>query len=190
MNQALIFLLETFLGLFSLALLLRFYLQAVRAPARNPLSQFLAALTDFMVLPVRRFVPGLWGFDMSTLLLAWVVEVLLIVSIRATSGFEMGPTVGTAIAGLILLAVVNLLKRFLYILMVAVIAQAVLSWVNPRSPAMSVLVSLTRPFLRPFQRRIPPVGGVDLSPLLVLVLCQLLLLWPVAPLILTISRMM
>jgi len=190
MNQALIFLLETFLGLFALALLLRFYLQAVRAPARNPLSQFLAALTDFMVLPVRRFVPGLWGFDMSTLLLAWVVEVLLIVSVRATSGFEMGPAVGTAIAGLILLAVVNLLKRFLYILMVAVIAQAVLSWVNPRSPAMSVLVSLTRPFLRPFQRRIPPVGGVDLSPLLVLVLCQLLLYWPVAPLIFTFSRMM
>jgi YggT family protein len=102
----------------------------------------------------------------------------------------MGPTLGTAIAGLILRAVVNLLKRFLYILMVAVIAQAVLSWVSPRSPAMSVLVSLTRPFLRPLQRRIPPVGGVDLSPLLVLVLCQLLLLWPVAPLILTISRMM
>lgn len=190
MNQALIFLLETILGLFALALLLRFYLQAARAPARNPLSQFLAALTDFMVLPARRVIPGLWGYDMSTLLLAWAVEVLLIVSVRAISGFEMGPTVGTAIVGLILLAVVNLVKRFLYILMVAVIAQAILSWVSPRSPAMSVLVSLTRPFLRPFQRRIPAVGGVDLSPLLVLVLCQLLLLWPVAPLIFAFSRML
>src|SRR4026209_787640 len=127
---------------------------------------------------------------MSTMLLGWVVEVLLIVSIRAMSGLEMGPTVGTAIAGLILLAVVNLLKRFLYILIVAVVAQAILSWVNSHSPAMSVLASLTRPFLRPIQRRIPPVGGVDLSPLFVLVLCQLLLLWPVAPLIVTFSRML
>lgn len=190
MNQALIFLLETFLGLFALALLLRFYLQAVRAPARNPLSQFLAALTDFVVRPARRIVPGLWGYDMSTLLLAWAVEVVLIVLIRLISGLEMGPAVGASLVGLILLAVVNLLKRFLYILIVAVIAQAILSWVNPRSPAMSVLVSMTRPFLRPFQRRIPTVGGVDLSPLLVLVLCQLLLLWPIAPLILTFSRML
>jgi YggT family protein len=66
MNQALIFLLETFLGLFSLALLLRFYLQVVRAPARNPLSHFLAALTDFIVRPTRRVVPGLRGYDLST----------------------------------------------------------------------------------------------------------------------------
>jgi YggT family protein len=190
MNQALVFLLETFLGLFALALLLRFYLQAVRAPARNPLSQFLAALTDFMVRPARRVIPGLWGYDMSTLLLAWAVEVLLIVSIRVISGVEMGAAVGASIVGLILLAVVNLLKRFLYILIVAVIAQAILSWVNPRSPAMSVLVSLTRPFLRPFQRRIPTIGGVDISPLLVLVLCQLLLFWPIAPLIVTFSRML
>ncbi len=190
MNQALIFLLETFLGLFALALLLRFYLQAVRAPARNPLSQFLAALTDFLVRPARRVIPGLWGYDMSTLLLAWAVEVLLIVLIRAMSGLEMGPAVGTAVTGLILLAVVNLIKRFLYILMVAVIAQAILSWVNPHSPAMSVLVSLTRLYLRPIQRRIPPIGRVDLSPLFVLVLCQLLLMWPVVPLILTFSRML
>ncbi len=190
MNQALIFLLETFLGLFALALLLRFYLQAVRAPVRNPLSQFLTALTDFMVRPARRVIPGLWGYDLSTLLLAWAVEVLLIVLIRALSDLEMGPTVGAAISGLILLAVVNLVKRFLYILMVAVIVQAILSWVNPHTPAMSVLVSLTRPFLRPLQRRIPPVGGVDLSPLFVLVACQLLLMWPVAPLIIAFSRML
>jgi len=90
MNQALIFLLETVLGLFALALLLRFYMQAARAPARNPLSQFLAALTDFMVRPARRVIPGLWGYDMSTLLLAWAVEVLLIISIRAISGFKWG----------------------------------------------------------------------------------------------------
>lgn len=190
MNQALIFLLETFLGLFALALLLRFYLQAVRAPARNPISLFLAALTDFIVRPARRVIPGLWGYDLSTLLLAWVVEMFLVVSVRALSGFEMSPAVGTAAAGLMLLAAANLLKRFLYVVMVAVFAQAILSWVNPRSPVMSVVTSLTRPFLGPFQRRIPPVGGVDLSPLFVLVVCQLLLIWPVAPLIQTFARLL
>lgn len=190
MNQALIFLLETFLGLFSLALLLRFYLQAVRAPARNPISQFLAALTDFVVRPARRVVPGLWGYDLSTLLLAWVAELLMVSLVLALKGYQLAPGVGGAVIGVMLLAAVHLLKLFIYIVMVAVFAQAILSWINPHSPAMSILMSLTRPFLGVFQRRIPLVGGVDLSPLFVLVVCQLLLMWPVAVLEHTVSRML
>lgn len=179
MNQALIFLLNTFLGLFSLALLTRFYLQAVRAPARNPLSQFLAALTDFIVRPTRRVVPGLWGYDLSTLLLAWLTELLLAGAVHALSGRSFGPAVGSVAAGLMLFAALNLVKLFIYILMVAVFAQAILSFVAPRGPATAVLAALTRPFLGLFQRRIPPVGGVDLSPLFVLIICQVLLIWPV-----------
>lgn len=190
MNQALIFLLETFLGLFSLALLLRFYLQAARAPARNPLSQFLAALTDFVVRPTRRVIPGLWGYDLSTLLLAWLTELLLVGGVAALKGYQVGPGVGAAGIGLMLLAALNLLRQFIYILMVAVFAQAVLSFVAPRGPATSVLASLTRPFLGIFQRRIPPVGGVDLSPLFVLVICQVLLMWPVTALEVAITRML
>ena len=190
MNQALIFLLETFLGLFSLALLMRFYLQAVRAPARNPLSQFLAALTDYIVRPTRRVIPGLWGYDLSTLLLAWLTELLLISGVLALKGYQIGPGVGAAVIGLMLLAALNLLKLFIYILMVAVFAQAILSFVAPRGPATSLLASLTRPFLGLFQRRIPPVGGVDLSPLFVLVICQILLMWPVTALELALTRML
>jgi YggT family protein len=190
MNQVLIFLLETFLGLFSLALLLRFYLQAVRAPARNPLSQFLAALTDFMVRPMRRGIPGLWGYDLSTLLLAWLTELVLVSSVFALRGYHLGPGVGSAVVGFMLLASLNLLKLFLYILMVAVFAQAILSFIAPRGPATAVLASLTRPFLRMFQRRIPPVGGVDLSPLFVLVICQIMLMWPIASLELALTRML
>ena len=190
MNQALIFLIETFLGLFSLALLLRFYLQAVRAPARNPLSQFLAALTDFIVRPARRVIPGLWGYDLSTLLLAWLMELLLIGGVLALKGYQVGPGVGTAAIGLMLLSALNLLKLFLYILMVAVFAQAILSFVAPRGPATYVLASLTRPFLGIFQRRIPPIGGVDISLLFVLVICQILLMWPVASLELAVTRML
>jgi len=190
MNQALIFLLETFLGLFSLALLLRFYLQAVRAPARNPMTQFLAALTDFIVRPTRRIIPGLWGYDLSTLLLAWLTELLLVASVLALKGYQLGPGVGTAIVGFMLLASLNLVKLFMYILMVAVFAQAILSFIAPRGPATSILASLTRPFLGLFQRRVPPVGGVDLSPLFVLVICQILLMWPVHSLELAITRML
>jgi len=190
MNQALIFLLETFLGLFSLALLMRFYLQAVRAPARNPLSQFLAALTDFIVRPTRRVVPGLWGYDLSTLLLAWLTELLLDGGVLALKGYQFGPGVGMAVIAVMLLAALSLLKLFLYILMVAVFAQAILSFVAPRGPATAVLASLTRPFLGLFQRRIPPVGGVDLSPLFVLVICQIVLMWPVASLEQAVTRLL
>src|SRR5258705_11821673 len=190
MNQALIFLLETFLGLFSLALLTRFYLQAVRAPARNPLSEFLAALTDFIVRPARRVIPGLWGYDLSTLVLAWLSELVLVGGVLALKGYQIGPDVGPPAIGLMLLAALNLLKLFIYILMVAVFAQAILSFIAPRGPAMPILSSLTRPFLRIFQRRIPPIGAVDLSPLFVLVLCQILLMWPLTALELAVTRML
>jgi YggT family protein len=190
MNQALIFLLETFLGLFSLALLMRFFLQAVRAPVRNPLSQFLAALTDFIVRPTRRVIPGLWGYDLSTLLLAWLTELLLIGSVLALGGKQFGPGVGMAAIALMLFAALNLLRHFIYILMVAVFAQAILSFVAPRGPATAVLASLTRPFLGVFQRRVPPIGGVDLSPLFVLVICQVLLIWPMASLEVAIKSML
>jgi YggT family protein len=182
MNQALIFLLQTFLGLFSLALLLRFFMQAVRAPARNPLSNFVAALTNFAVLPARRVIPGLWGYDLSSLLLAWTVEIALVLAVRSLSGYEFGSAVGTAAVGVLLLAGMHLVRLFIYIVMFATFLQAILSWINPYSPAMPIVQTLTRPFLGLFRRRVPLIGGVELSQLLVLVLCQLLLLWPVGPL--------
>lgn len=179
-SNAIVFLLQTFLGLFSIALLLRFYLQLVRAPARNPVSQFLAALTDFAVRPARRVIPGLWGIDLSTLILAWLVELLLLVAVLFVVGQSLGAEVGLSAVGLVLLAGVNVLRASLYILMGALIVQAVLSWVAPYSPIAPVVNTLTRPLLRPIQRRIPPVGAVDLSPLFAIVACQLALMLPLA----------
>lgn len=182
MNQALIFLVETFLGLFVLALLLRFLLQLVRAPYGNPLSSFIFAVTDFAVRPARKFIPGLRGYDLSSLVLAWAVEIVLVGMVLSMKGYAFGPAIGNAMIGLMLLAAVRLLRLFLYVVMFTVFIQAVLSWVSPYSPAMPILQSLSRPFLQIFQRRIPPAGGVDLSPLFVLIGCQLLLMWPVASL--------
>lgn len=179
-SNAIVFLLQTFLGLFSIALLLRFYLQLARAPARNPVSQFLAALTDFAVRPARRVIPGLWGVDLSTLVLAWLVELLLLLAVLFVVGQTFGAEVGLSVVGLVLLAAVNVIRASLYILMGALIVQAVLSWVAPYSPIAPVVNSLTRPILRPIQRRIPPIGAVDLSPLFAIVACQLALMLPVA----------
>jgi YggT family protein len=175
LNQALHFLLTAVLNLFLLALLVRFYMQAVRAPHGNPVSQFVIALTDFAVRPLRRVIPGLWGLDLATLALAWVTALLLVLvslafgPLNSTASFHVLP-------GLAFWAVVHLLRWMIYIFMGALIVQVVLSWVNPYSPLMPTLDSMTRPFLRPVQRRLPAVGNVDLSPLVVLLACQLLLM--------------
>ena len=176
LSQAAEFLVETIVGLFSLALLLRFYLQLVRAPYRNPVSQFLCALTDFVVVPARRVVPGLWGMDLASLVLAWMCQVLLLFALLALRGMDAGATTGAVIVAVLALAAVKILKLSIYILMVAVIVQAVLSWVNPYSPVAPLLNSLTQPFLRPLRKNIPPLANVDLTPLVLIILLQLLLI--------------
>jgi len=188
-TNALIFLVNTVFGLFVVALLLRFYLQWVRAPHRNPLSMFLQALTDFMVRPARRIVPGLWGLDLATLALAWLVQLVEVLLVLQIKGYGLGPAAGQAFAAAALLALVLLVKIGLYIVAVAVIVQVVLSWLGPYSPLMPLANSMTRPFLRVFQRRIPPIGNVDLSPLFALVVIQLLLMLPVAWLEAAVSRL-
>lgn len=178
--NALIFIAEVAFGLLTLTLLLRFYLQWVRAPYRNPLADFVNALTDFMVKPARRVIPGLWGLDLPTLLLAWLMQLLELLVVMQVRGFRFGAEVGLAAIGLALLAAIGVIKMLIYIVLVATLLQAVLSWINPGSPVAPLLDAMTRPFLRVFRRRIPPIGNVDLSPLFLLVACQLLLMVPVA----------
>jgi len=189
LSGALIFLVDTVFGLFVVALLLRFYLQWARVPYRNPLSDFLQALTDFMVRPARRLIPGLWGLDLATFALAWLLQFVEILAVLLIRGYAMGPAAGMVFAAAALMALVMLAKIGLYIVMVAVIAQVLLSWMGPHSSMMPLLNSMTRPFLRVFQRRIPPIGNVDLAPLFALVVIQLLLMLPVAWLEVTVPRL-
>jgi len=187
---ALIFLVETVFGLFVVALLLRFYMQWARAPYRNPLSEFLQALTDFMVRPARRVIPGLWGYDLASLALAWLIELAELFVVAQLRGYQPGTDIGLAVAAFLLLALVMLVKIGLYVLLVAVFLQVVLSWVAPQGPLMPLANSLTRPLLRIFQRRIPPIGNVDLSPLFAMVVIQLLLMLPVAWAEITLARLL
>ncbi len=180
LTDALIFIVGVTFGLLTFTLLLRFYLQWVRAPYRNPLADFVNALTDFMVRPARRVIPGLWGLDLPTLLLAWLMQLLELVIVMQLRGYRFGAGIGLAITGIAAFAAVAVLKLLIYIVLGATLLQALLSWINPGSPVAPLLDAMTRPFLRLFRRRIPPVGNVDLSPLFLLVLCQLLLMLPVA----------
>lgn len=186
--QAASFLAEVVIGLFSLALLLRFFLQLVRAPFRNPVSQFVAALTDFMVKPARRFIPGLWGVDLATLVLAWLCEVLLLVVLLAIRGVEPGALGATAFVGILVLALVKLLKTSVYIVMIALFVQAIMSWFGTHSPLAPILNALTQPMLAPLQKRMPLIGNVDLSPLVLIVILQLILMVPIAWIEMTVAR--
>jgi YggT family protein len=179
MTEAGIFLFKTVLGIFSLAFLLRFYLQVVRATPHNPLSVFVIAITDFAVVPTRRFVPGWRGYDLSTFLLALIAETLLLSLVLILNGIDLKTSTLTTIFAIVCLSFVSLAKMFVYIIIVVTFVQAILSWVNPYSPIMSLLAAMSSPFLDIFRRRFNPVGGVDLSPLFLLILCQLLLIWPI-----------
>jgi YggT family protein len=178
LTQAIAFVIETLFNIFILTALVRFWMQALRAPARNPLAQFTMALTDFAVKPVRRLVPGLFKLDIASLLVAWVAEVILLAILSLLQGVEI--VNGTALSVLLFLALVKLLRLTVYIVMGAVLLQALLSWVNPYHPVAPFFEALSRPFLRPFQKAIPPIGGVDITPVLVLIACQLVLMLPVA----------
>jgi YggT family protein len=190
LSQTLIFLVTTLGDLFALALLLRFMLQVLRAPARNPFSQFVAALTDFVVRPARRVIPGIGGLDLATLMLAWLTEMAQFWIVLQLSGHEPGSATGIALSALAALAAIQIMRLTVYVVMVAVVVQAVLSWVNPYSPLAPLLASVTRPFLRPFQKFVPMIANVDLSPLFVLITCQLLVTVPLTWLDALIRRML
>jgi YggT family protein len=175
LNQALLFLLDAILQPFAALLLLRFHLQWLRAPMRNPLGEFIMALTDFLVLRARRFIPAVRGLDIATLLLAFVVEAIYLTTMLWAEGFQFAVF---PFAGLLALSLVKLLRISVYLLMAAVFVQALLSWVNPYTSVTVLLNAVTRPFLMPLRRRIPMFGNVDLTPLVLLIACQLVLIVP------------
>jgi len=169
-------------GLIVYALLLRFYMQLLRAPFRNPVGVFVTAITNWIVLPIRRVIPGLLGIDLATILLAWVVQALMLTLLVWIRGLNFWSAPGIAAGLLFGIAALKLLQASLYLLIGVVIVHVVFSWLNPHTPIGPLLDALTRPFYRIFQRFIPPIGNVDLSPIFVLVFAQVLL-FPIGDLV-------
>jgi YggT family protein len=176
-GDALQFLLDVFVQGFAGVLLFRFLMQWLHAPMRNPLGEFVMALSDFIVLRARRFIPPVWKLDSSSFLLAFAAELIYMGLTLWLQGY---PYAHFPLPGLLALSLVKLIKISMYLLMGALVAQAILSWVNPYTPLAPLLAAITQRFLRPLQRILPLIGNVDLSPLALLVICQIILFVPLA----------
>jgi len=165
--------LDWIFGFLTLALLARCLMQWARAPFRNPLGEFIFAVTDWAVKPARRFIPSAFGLDLPSLMLAWLTQAILhgLLMLLSGSAISMPATIGW----LALLAVIAVVRVALYLLTGVVIISALLSWINPYAPLAPIFNAIAGPFLRPFQRLIPLIGGVDLSPMALLLVLQILL---------------
>jgi YggT family protein len=173
MNAALFFVIKTLLDLYLIAYILRFLLQWSRADFHNPLSQFILRITDPLVRPLRRMVPGWRGLDLSPLVALLLLQlVVTTVLVFMATGTAVAPA--SLLSFVLLRIVVGVVRLYFFVILVYVI----LSWVSPGhwNPLISVLHSLTTPILRPVRRVIPPIGGLDLSPLFVLIGLQALLI--------------
>jgi YggT family protein len=177
--QAVALVITAIFDLFILAALVRFWMQAFRAPARNPIAQFTMALTDWAVKPLRRVIPGVFNLDWASLVVAWAFQFLLEFLLLLLLGAS--PIDSPAVlSALLFLSLIKMVRLSIYVFMGALIIQVVLSWVNANHPVMPFFDAMTRPFLRPVRRVIPLIGGVDISPLFVFLFFQLLLIIPVA----------
>jgi YggT family protein len=177
--QALALVLTVIFDLFVLAALVRFWMQAFRAPTRNPIAQFTIALTDWAVKPLRRVIPGLFKLDLATLVVAWAFAFMLQFLLQLLLGGST-PDNPAVLSLLLILSLVHLVRLSIYVFMGALIIQVVLSWLNAHHPVTPFFDALTRPFMRPVQKVVPLIGGVDISPLFVFIFFQLLLMIPVA----------
>ena len=174
-QQIVRYLIDVVFGLFTYAALLRFVMQAMRAPFRNPVGQAVIALTDWIVKPLRRVLPGVKGVDWASLLATFALQFLwLFAYALAFGGFSL---VGVGIPFLLVATIVALVRAILWLVVIVVFVQAILSWVAPDGPLSGLLNALSFPLLRPVRRILPPIGGtLDLSPLVVIVIAQLLLM--------------
>lgn len=164
-TNAIVFIVDTLAQLYLFLLLLRLWLPWLGADFRNPIAQAILKLTSPVVVPIRRIVPPIGKLDTATVLVAFIIQYLTIVILLMIMGLSAGfvPIAVTALVNLVLLT----LRLFMF----AIIVRVVLSWIAPSgyNPALAIITTLTEPILRPFRRIIPPLGGLDLSPLFVII---------------------
>lgn len=161
-------LLSTVVNLLAGACLVRLYMQYQRIPFQNPIGRFVMALSDWIVLPLRKLLPRM-RIDLASLIAAYLIvlaELTLIWALWGRGGWGMMPVH----------AVFALVTMIIWALIILVLVYTVLSWVRAESYAYDMLEAMCAPLLRPFRRLIPLVGGVDLSPLALLVALQILLI--------------
>lgn len=173
------FLIEAVFGLYMLLVFLRLILQLVRADFYNPLCQFIVKATNPPLKPLRRVIPGIAGIDMSSVLLLLTLQMLKLFLMSLAAGVHL------SFAGLVVLSIGELIALILNFYMISILLQAILSWVGPggHNPLTSILYSVNEPVMRPARRLLPPMSGIDLSPIIVFLAIGLLKILVVAPIL-------
>jgi YggT family protein len=173
------FLIDTIIGLYMLAVMLRFLLQWVHADFYNPISQFLVTVTNPPLKFLRKFIPGLFGIDLASIILLVALAVVKIYLIYAISG--MTPR----ITGVLLLAVGEVVQLGVYVFIFSMLIRVILSWIQPGgyNPILGLINQLTEPLMAPARRIIPAFGGLDISPMLVFIFLYLTLMLVVRPML-------
>ena len=166
-----VYLVYVFFGLYLMVMLLRFLLQLTRADFYNPISQTLVKLPNPLVIPLRRILPGYGGIDLASLLVALILQMLMIALLVALQTGALLPVLPLVMASLIGLAA-YLVKIYFF----AILAMIILSWIaqGGNNPALRLLFQLTEPVMAPFRKVLPPMGGLDLSPIFVFILINII----------------
>jgi YggT family protein len=164
------FLISTLFSLYIVAVMLRFLLGLVRADFYNPVSQFLVRITNPLLIPLRKVIPSIGKFDSAAMLLMIVLQLAAVTLILLLRGE------GISSAVLIMVTLATLVSLVIDVFMFAIIVEVIISWMNPGSynPVSSLLHSLTSPLLRPIRHLVPPIAGIDLSPLFAILGLQVL----------------
>lgn len=167
------YIVSTVFGLYIIVVLLRFILQLIRADFYNPLSQFIVKATTPALKPFRKVIPGLFGMDMASLTLAYLLQCLETTILWAIQGIPFN------FVFLLWHSIGYLLVIALYIYFFAILVQVIISWVSPGNynPATALIHQITEPVMRPARRVIPPISGFDLSPILVFMVINILIMF-------------
>ena len=183
LNGAAIFVIQTLGSLYLLIVLLRFILQLVRANFYNPICQFTVKATQPLLKPLRRVIPSMFGLDMSSLVLAILVQMVIFAVVLMLSYIPF------TVLGLFLWAIIGVLKLFLNVFFYALIISVILSWVAPgsSSPGAELVNQITEPALSPFRRFLPSMGGLDISPILAFMVIQLFQSFVIPPLAMSVN---
>ncbi|MCP4994421.1 MAG: YggT family protein [Gammaproteobacteria bacterium] len=177
LTTPLVFLLQVLFGAYTLLVMLRFLLQWLRADFYNPVSQFIVKATTPALKPLRRIIPGFKGVDVASILLMILLKAIELSLTLLITGQGLNPLLALA------WAVPELVTLLINVFLFAIFIQVIISWISPGqyNPATNLLYSLTEPLLKPARRYIPPMGGLDLSPMavmIILVLIKMLLIPP------------
>jgi YggT family protein len=158
-------LIQTFFYLYLLAVLLRFLLQVARADFYNPISQFLVKATNPLLKPLRRIIPGVMGIDMSSIVLVLLLQMVATCLLLLINGLAIiNPLV------MMIWAIIGSIGMIVNIYFFAIIISIIVSWIAPGSynPAILLIHQITEPVMAPFRNLIPSMGGIDISPIIVI----------------------